>query len=86
MPGSLRGSVDSNPPVLHGKCHLGFASASGFGTELAAFLASRIRVRDLGGANGQPMIDSDLPFDLARPFISDCSAIGLEVQARLRGR
>jgi hypothetical protein len=62
------------------------ASASGFGTELAAFLASRICVWDLGGAKGRPMIDSDLPFDLARQFISDCSAIGLEVQARLRGR
>ena len=61
-------------------------SASGFGKELAAFLESRSRVRGLKDAKGQPMIDSDLPFDVARQFISDYSAIGLEVQARLRGR
>ena len=61
-------------------------SASGFGKELAAFLESRSLVRGLKDAKGQPMIDSDLPFDVARQFISDYSAIGLEVQARLRGR
>jgi hypothetical protein len=62
------------------------ASASGFGKELAAFLESRSHVRASGDAKGQPMIDSDLPFDVARQFISDYSAIGLEVQARLHGR
>lgn len=62
------------------------ASATGFGKELAAFLESRSRVRGIGDAQGQPMIDSDLPFDVARQFISDYAAIGLEVRARLRGR
>jgi hypothetical protein len=32
------------------------------------------------------MIDTDLPYAVARQFISDYSAIGLEVRARLRGR
>ena len=47
---------------------------------------SRASVSGNLGANGQPMIDSDLPFDVARQFLSDCPAIGLQVQARLRGR
>jgi hypothetical protein len=62
------------------------ASATGFGKELAAFLESRSRVRGIEDAQGKPMIDSDLPFDVARQFISDYAAIGLEVRARLRGR
>lgn len=61
-------------------------SASGFGKELAAFLESRSRIRGLGTAAGQPVIDADLPFAVARQFISDYSAIGLAVRARLRGR
>ena len=47
---------------------------------------SRASVSGNLGANGQPMIDPDLPFDVARQFLSDCPAIGLRVQARLRGR
>ena len=62
------------------------ASASGFGKELATFLESRSRIRGLKGDGSRPMIDSDLPYAVARQFISDYSAIGLEVQARLRGR
>ena len=73
-----------NRDFLRFDLHL--ASATGFGKELAAFLESRSRVRGIGDAQGRPMIDSDLPFDVARQFISDYSAIGLEVRARLRGR
>lgn len=62
------------------------ASASGFGKELATFLESRSRIRGLKGDGSRPMIDTDLPYAVARQFISDYSAIGLEVRARLRGR
>jgi hypothetical protein len=76
--------------AIHNRDFLRFdlylASASGFGTELAAFLESRSRIRGLESTGDQPLIDSDLPHGVARQFISDYSAIGLKVQARLRFR
>jgi hypothetical protein len=52
--------------------------------ELVGFLESRSL--PISAQRGPHRIDSDLPFDVACQFISDYTAIGLEVRARLRGK